>query len=210
MANTRGLAVDHRPRTDQDDCDADRDQSRRSQVCRSVEGRGGNGSELAIRTDAGSTGDRRRRWPRLRTCWLIRDRQPVFFHCVAGHHRSKPRPRRLPDPACGWSAAAAWKEVASLPWARPASTADQNDKALIEEFARVQNVVQAAGAGHERSRSTMTNRSRIASDRQMHAAAGRVDFVPRLVTWPGTRRHHNFGQVQPAESIDQARCPRRR
>ena len=28
------------------------------------------------------------RWPRPRTCWPIRARQPVFFHCVAGHHRT--------------------------------------------------------------------------------------------------------------------------
>jgi protein tyrosine phosphatase (PTP) superfamily phosphohydrolase (DUF442 family) len=64
--------------------------------------------------------------------------QPVFFHCVAGHHRSSLSHAAFLIRHCGWSAEAAWKEVASLPWARPASTADQNDRALIDEFARVQ------------------------------------------------------------------------
>lgn len=63
---------------------------------------------------------------------------PVFFHCVAGHHRSSLAHAAYLIRHCGWSADAAWNEVASLPWARPASSADQNDRALIDEFARVQ------------------------------------------------------------------------
>jgi protein tyrosine phosphatase (PTP) superfamily phosphohydrolase (DUF442 family) len=64
--------------------------------------------------------------------------QPVFFHCVAGHHRSSLAHAAYLVRHCGWSAEAAWNEVASLPWARPAATADQHDRALIDEFARVQ------------------------------------------------------------------------
>jgi protein tyrosine phosphatase (PTP) superfamily phosphohydrolase (DUF442 family) len=64
--------------------------------------------------------------------------QPVFFHCVAGHHRSSLAHAAYLIRHCGWSAEEAWKEVASLPWARPTATADQNDRALIYKFARVQ------------------------------------------------------------------------
>ena len=64
---------------------------------------------------------------------------------------------------CGWSAAAAWKEVASLPWARPAATADQNDRALIDEFARFQTSIGARRAGRSRPRFMMTTLSRSRS-----------------------------------------------
>ncbi len=77
--------------------------------------------------------------------------QPVFFHCVAGHHRSSLAHAAYLIRHCGWSAAAAWKEVASLPWARPAATADQNDRALIDEFATDPGVDDAGGlAAHDR------------------------------------------------------------
>jgi protein tyrosine phosphatase (PTP) superfamily phosphohydrolase (DUF442 family) len=67
------------------------------------------------------------------------DRQPVFFHCVAGHHRTSLTHAAFLIRHRGWSADRAWHAVAELPWARPAATADQNDRALIEEFARVQS-----------------------------------------------------------------------
>ncbi len=61
------------------------------------------------------------------------DRQPVFFHCVAGHHRSSLVQAAYRIRHEGWSASRAWGEVASLPWARPGS--DVEDRRLIEAFA---------------------------------------------------------------------------
>jgi protein tyrosine phosphatase (PTP) superfamily phosphohydrolase (DUF442 family) len=64
-------------------------------------------------------------------------RRPVFFHCVAGHHRTSLVHAAYLIRHEGWTARAAWNEVSSLPWARPDARADQNDQALIYEFARV-------------------------------------------------------------------------
>jgi protein tyrosine phosphatase (PTP) superfamily phosphohydrolase (DUF442 family) len=66
------------------------------------------------------------------------ERQPVFFHCVAGHHRSSLAHAAYLIRHCGWPAESAWQEVADLPWARPGAPADENDRALIESFARSQ------------------------------------------------------------------------
>jgi protein tyrosine phosphatase (PTP) superfamily phosphohydrolase (DUF442 family) len=60
-------------------------------------------------------------------------RQPVFFHCVAGHHRTSLVHAAYRIRHEGWSAERAWREVAALPWARPAS--DGADRRLIESFA---------------------------------------------------------------------------
>jgi protein tyrosine phosphatase (PTP) superfamily phosphohydrolase (DUF442 family) len=68
-------------------------------------------------------------------------RQPVFFHCVAGHHRTSLAHAAYLIRHCGWPAQSAWNEVASLPWARPGSPADLNDKRLIDEFAGSQPFV---------------------------------------------------------------------
>jgi hypothetical protein len=68
-------------------------------------------------------------------------RQPVFFHCVAGHHRTSQAHAAYLIRHCGWPAESAWKEVAELPWARPGAPADLVDKALIEAFARSQQYV---------------------------------------------------------------------
>ena len=77
--------------------------------------------------------------------------QPVFFHCVAGHHRSSLAHAAYLIRHQGWSARQAWDEVASLPWARPAASADQNDRALIDDFARVQKTIRRTIlAAHER------------------------------------------------------------
>ena len=65
-------------------------------------------------------------------------RQPVFFHCVAGHHRTSQAHAAYLIRHCGYKADAAWGEVAALPWARPVRTADLADKALIKAFARSQ------------------------------------------------------------------------
>jgi protein tyrosine phosphatase (PTP) superfamily phosphohydrolase (DUF442 family) len=77
--------------------------------------------------------------------------QPVFFHCVAGHHRSSLAHAAYLIRHEGWTAQQAWDEVASLPWARPAASADQNDRALIDDFARVQKTIRRTIlAAHER------------------------------------------------------------
>jgi len=59
--------------------------------------------------------------------------QPIFYHCVAGHHRSSQAQAAYRIQHEGWSAGRAWGEVAALPWARPAS--DSGDRRLIEAFA---------------------------------------------------------------------------
>jgi protein tyrosine phosphatase (PTP) superfamily phosphohydrolase (DUF442 family) len=77
--------------------------------------------------------------------------QPVFFHCVAGHHRSSLAHAAYLIRHQGWSAEQAWQEVASLPWAHPTAKADQNDRALIDEFAKVQKTIRRTMlAAHER------------------------------------------------------------
>jgi protein tyrosine phosphatase (PTP) superfamily phosphohydrolase (DUF442 family) len=60
-------------------------------------------------------------------------RQPIFYHCVAGHHRSSQAQAAYRIRHEGWSASRAWDEVAALPWARPG--ADSADHRLIEAFA---------------------------------------------------------------------------
>jgi protein tyrosine phosphatase (PTP) superfamily phosphohydrolase (DUF442 family) len=62
-------------------------------------------------------------------------RQPVFFHCVAGHHRSSLVHAAYLIRHRGFSAEGAWREVAALPWARPGAPADDGDRRLIAAFA---------------------------------------------------------------------------
>ena len=59
---------------------------------------------------------------------------PIFFHCIAGHHRSSQAHAAYRIRHDGYSAARAWAEVAALPWARP--TTDLGDHRLIEAFAQ--------------------------------------------------------------------------
>ncbi|HZW30205.1 MAG TPA: hypothetical protein VFF52_05815 [Isosphaeraceae bacterium] len=66
-------------------------------------------------------------------------RQPVFFHCVAGHHRTNLTHAAYLIRHAGWPAEQAWRALAELPWTRPSAAADQKDRALIEEFARRQS-----------------------------------------------------------------------
>jgi protein tyrosine phosphatase (PTP) superfamily phosphohydrolase (DUF442 family) len=63
-------------------------------------------------------------------------RQPVFFHCVGGHHRSNLTQAAYRIRHQGWSAEAAWAEVAGLPWSRPEAEPDRRDRQVIEAFAR--------------------------------------------------------------------------
>jgi hypothetical protein len=64
-------------------------------------------------------------------------RQPVFFHCVAGHHRSSLVHAAYLIRHRGYAAPKAWSVVAALPWARPGD--DGADRRLIEAFAATQN-----------------------------------------------------------------------
>ncbi len=78
--------------------------------------------------------------------------QPVFFHCVAGHHRSSLVQAAYRIRHEGWSASRAWDEVAALPWARPGS--DVEDRRLIEAFAA--SPLAEAGAGRDGSHEART------------------------------------------------------
>jgi protein tyrosine phosphatase (PTP) superfamily phosphohydrolase (DUF442 family) len=62
-------------------------------------------------------------------------RQPVFFHCVAGHHRSSLVHAAYLIRHRGYPADRAWREVAALPWSRPDAGPDRGDRRLIEAFA---------------------------------------------------------------------------
>jgi protein tyrosine phosphatase (PTP) superfamily phosphohydrolase (DUF442 family) len=65
-------------------------------------------------------------------------RQPVFFHCVAGHHRTSLAHAAYLIRHEGYTGQQAWDTVSGYAWARPDAPPDQNDRFLIEEFARVQ------------------------------------------------------------------------
>jgi protein tyrosine phosphatase (PTP) superfamily phosphohydrolase (DUF442 family) len=69
------------------------------------------------------------------------NRQPVFFHCVAGHHRTSLTHAAYLIRHAGYSADQAWSVLTELPWTRPHAPADQNDRALITEFARLQATI---------------------------------------------------------------------
>jgi Tyrosine phosphatase family len=74
-------------------------------------------------------------------------RQPVFFHCVAGHHRTGLVHAAYRIRHEGWTASRAWDELMTLPWARP--TADGADRRLIEAFADWQRRQARQTAGKE-------------------------------------------------------------
>jgi protein tyrosine phosphatase (PTP) superfamily phosphohydrolase (DUF442 family) len=66
-------------------------------------------------------------------------RQPVFFHCVAGHHRTGLAHAAYRIAHDRWTAEQAWAELKSLPWTRPGEPPDEADRRLIGLFAaRVQ------------------------------------------------------------------------
>jgi hypothetical protein len=74
-------------------------------------------------------------------------RQPVFFHCVAGHHRTGLVHAAYRIRHDHWTADRAWNELMNLPWARP--EADGADRRLIEEFANWQRLHGRPIAGKE-------------------------------------------------------------
>lgn len=70
--------------------------------------------------------------------------QPVYFHCVAGHHRTSLAHAAYRIRHDGWSAGQAWKELEEYPWTRPG--ADTEDQKLIWQFAKHRSVAPS----HER------------------------------------------------------------
>jgi protein tyrosine/serine phosphatase len=62
--------------------------------------------------------------------------QPVFFHCVAGHHRTSLAHAAYRIRHEGWTADEAWNELTQYRWTRPES--DQRDRQVIEQFAAEQ------------------------------------------------------------------------
>ena len=68
-------------------------------------------------------------------------RQPVYFHCVAGHHRTSLAHAAYLIRHAGYTGEQAWEAVAELPWARPRAPSDEKDRALIQDFARVQSSI---------------------------------------------------------------------
>lgn len=61
--------------------------------------------------------------------------QPVFFHCVGGHHRTSLAHAAYRVRYCGYTADQAWFELANLPWTTPDAPRDRQDRDLIRAFA---------------------------------------------------------------------------
>ena len=61
-------------------------------------------------------------------------RQPVFFHCVAGHHRTNLVMAAYRIRCRGWSVDRAWNELCSFAWTDPEN--DRDDRRLLDAFAR--------------------------------------------------------------------------
>jgi hypothetical protein len=99
-------------------------------------------------------------------------RQPVYFHCVAGHHRTSLVHAAYRIRHEGWSAERAWREVAGLPWARPAH--DTGDRLLIEQFAasRYAQPSSRNEASHARTPDSEMGRQDDAGDRPGRLGAG--------------------------------------
>jgi protein tyrosine phosphatase (PTP) superfamily phosphohydrolase (DUF442 family) len=72
-------------------------------------------------------------------------RQPVFFHCVGGHHRTGLVHAAYRIRHEGWTAERAWRELAELPWTRPDQDAD--DRRKIEAFAAREEARRKAAGG---------------------------------------------------------------
>jgi protein tyrosine phosphatase (PTP) superfamily phosphohydrolase (DUF442 family) len=69
------------------------------------------------------------------------NRQPVFFHCVGGHHRTSLTHAAYLIRHAGYTADQTWNILTELPWTRPYASADRDDRALITEFARFQATI---------------------------------------------------------------------
>jgi hypothetical protein len=73
-------------------------------------------------------------------------RQPVFFHCVAGHHRTNLAHAAYLIRHCRYSPERAWQVISELPWTRPKASADLNDRSLIFQFAGSQSALALTAA----------------------------------------------------------------
>jgi hypothetical protein len=62
--------------------------------------------------------------------------QPVYFHCVAGHHRTSLAHAAYLIRHGGLTAEQAWQVVSELPWSRPSAESDTQDYRRILDFAR--------------------------------------------------------------------------
>jgi protein tyrosine phosphatase (PTP) superfamily phosphohydrolase (DUF442 family) len=62
--------------------------------------------------------------------------QPVFFHCVAGHHRTNLVHAAYRIRHKGWSVDRAWEELERFPWTEPEDKLD--DRRLLVAFAQAQ------------------------------------------------------------------------
>ncbi|WP_169974170.1 fused DSP-PTPase phosphatase/NAD kinase-like protein [Tautonia rosea] len=107
-------------------------------------------------------------------------RQPVFFHCVAGHHRTNLALAAYRIRHDGWSAEQAWSELLQFPWTR--AEADADDLRLIEAFAAVHR-----GRGKELQHAPEAD---LADDLPKPGGSGIVARDPhRLAMDDGQRRH---------------------
>ncbi|MDG3003474.1 protein-tyrosine phosphatase family protein [Paludisphaera mucosa] len=115
-------------------------------------------------------------------------RQPVFFHCVAGHHRTSLAHAAYLIRHEGYSARQAWETISAYSWARPDALVDRNDQFLIEEFARVQETLAPEpGSGYWEvgsGKHAQTARSQDPGDARL--AAPGPDGLDRLE--PGARQ----------------------
>jgi hypothetical protein len=102
-------------------------------------------------------------------------RQPIFFHCVAGHHRTSLAHAAYRIRHEGVSAGRAWSEVAALPWARP--RADGEDRRLIEAFASAQRSIRPIPKGTDDAQGAGSAVSHPVGRR---APAGAAAGLPRL------------------------------
>jgi protein tyrosine phosphatase (PTP) superfamily phosphohydrolase (DUF442 family) len=116
------------------------------------------------------------------------DRQPVYFHCVAGHHRTSLAHAAYLIRHEGYTAEQAWEAVSSLSWARPEALVDRNDQFLIEEFARVQASIAPAreqsgfwevGSGKHAQTASATNPGGRAPGRGAPGGLDRVESGAR-------------------------------
>jgi protein tyrosine phosphatase (PTP) superfamily phosphohydrolase (DUF442 family) len=71
-------------------------------------------------------------------------RQPIFFHCVAGHHRTSLAHAAYLIRHGHFTAEEAWAEVSRFPWSRPGAPADESDRSLIQQFASAQSTLVSA------------------------------------------------------------------
>ncbi len=115
--------------------------------------------------------------------------QPIFFHCVAGHHRSSQAQAAYRMQHDGWTADRAWAEVAALPWARP--TTDVGDHRLIDAFA-LAHPAPSPTIPTDRASLMTTARTRLAPP-----GPSRLSSSPGPIGWR-FGLSDNFATVRPA------------